>query len=118
MGDQVPRWARTPERQGWYIKVSDDDGQQHERPADHKGGFLLGRNGMVSPFEIFFAHQSLVLIEECLFRGRSTVEVFSLCQVCDFEIAHKSASRVHACIAFDVDGCPHIVDLGSTHGTC
>ena len=29
---------------------------------------------------------------------------------------HKSASRVHACIAFDTKQQPFIVDLSSTHG--
>ena len=29
---------------------------------------------------------------------------------------HKSASRVHACIAFDTKQLPFVVDLSSTHG--
>ena len=37
-------------------------------------------------------------------------------QVCEIEVAHKSASRVHACIAFDESQQPFLVDLGSTHG--
>ncbi|CAL5218606.1 g303 [Coccomyxa viridis] len=38
-------------------------------------------------------------------------------QVCEIEVAHKSASRVHACIAYDESQQPFLVDLGSTHGT-
>ncbi|CAK0736436.1 hypothetical protein CVIRNUC_000746 [Coccomyxa viridis] len=38
-------------------------------------------------------------------------------QICEIEVLHKSASRVHACIAFDAKQQPFIVDLSSTHGT-
>lgn len=38
-------------------------------------------------------------------------------QVCDVLVSHVSASRVHACLAFDTDGKLHVADLGSTHGT-
>ena len=37
-------------------------------------------------------------------------------QICEIEVLHKSASRVHACIAFDAKQQPFIVDLSSTHG--
>ena len=37
-------------------------------------------------------------------------------QMCEIEVLHKSASRVHACIAFDTKQQPFIVDLRSTHG--
>ncbi len=37
-------------------------------------------------------------------------------QVCDYEVAHKSASRVHACMGFDGDRF-QIQDLDSSHGT-
>ena len=38
-------------------------------------------------------------------------------QVCDIVVSHVSASRVHACLAFDADVKLHVADLGSTHGT-
>ena len=37
-------------------------------------------------------------------------------QVCDVVVSHVSASRVHACLAFDADARLHVADLGSTHG--
>ncbi|KAK9915741.1 hypothetical protein WJX75_003451 [Coccomyxa subellipsoidea] len=37
-------------------------------------------------------------------------------QVCECEVAHKSASRVHACLGFDGDQF-QIQDLDSSHGT-
>lgn len=40
----------------------------------------------------------------------------SAIQVVDVVVDHKSSSRVHACIAFDVAGDPFLVDLGSAHG--
>ena len=36
--------------------------------------------------------------------------------MCEIEVLHKSASRVHACIAFDSKEQPFVVDLSSTHG--
>ena len=36
--------------------------------------------------------------------------------MCEIEVLHKSASRVHACIAYDTKQQPFIVDLSSTHG--
>lgn len=38
-------------------------------------------------------------------------------KVCDVVVNHVSASRVHACVAFDEAGALQIADLGSTHGT-
>ncbi len=46
------------------------------------------------------------------FLGRNT-------QTCDFPVPDKSASRVHACIAFRQEGSsqvPVLQDLGSVHG--
>ena len=37
-------------------------------------------------------------------------------QVCDVLVSHVSASRVHACLAFDASGKLQVADLGSTHG--
>ena len=37
-------------------------------------------------------------------------------QVCDVVVSHVSASRVHACLAFDTSRKLHVADLGSTHG--
>ena len=37
-------------------------------------------------------------------------------KVCDVVINHVSASRVHACVAFDNTGTLQLADLGSTHG--
>ena len=38
-------------------------------------------------------------------------------QVCDVTVDHKSASRVHACLAHHKEGTLYLVDLGSVHGT-
>lgn len=37
-------------------------------------------------------------------------------QAVDICISHKSASRVHACLAYDGNGHLFLVDLGSAHG--
>lgn len=36
---------------------------------------------------------------------------------CDLELAHASASRVHAALQFDAQGALFLIDLGSTHGS-
>ena len=47
---------------------------------------------------------------------QSDERVCAALQMCEIEVLHKSASRVHACIAFDSKQQPFVVDLSSTHG--
>lgn len=50
--------------------------------------------------------------------GRSFVVVGRLPPpTCDLELAHASASRVHAALQFDAQGALFLCDLGSTHGS-
>lgn len=116
MADQIPKWARVPKKDGWCIQVTDEDGQQRRIPANGRAGFLLGRNGQVDNSEDFKQSHN-IQVSQATFQVEADRGVNGLTpQVCDVEIVHKSASRVHACIAFDDEGCAHIVDLGSTHG--
>jgi len=88
MADNMPKWAAAPSRSG---------------------------------------HAGLLLTAEALEGGDRTPESWHVDekaaymlgrngQVVDICVAHKSASRVHACLAYDAEGELFLVDLGSAHG--
>ena len=67
---------------------------------------------VVNTGETADGHSACVDEKRAYFIGRNT-------QTCDFPVPDKSASRVHACIAFKQLGdlqVPVLQDLGSLHG--
>ena len=89
-------------------RLSAENAERTDIAADDKPGLFIGRNGQArcAPFDS--PTQQSYNVEA----GRQ----LSALQVCEIELAHKSASRVHACIAYDESQQPFLVDLGSTHG--
>ena len=86
-----------------------EDGTLLTTRTDAKAGLLLGRNNQAGSLNLHLqARQSI--------QGCTLIKQDAGLQICDFEVNHKSASRVHACLAFSADGVPYCVDMGSTHG--
>lgn len=88
MGDHIPDWAATPKGSG---KCSLSLVSQPPKDSD------------AEPQSWHVDKQAAYLL------GRNG-------QAVDACIAHKSASRVHACLAYDRNGHLYLVDLGSAHG--
>lgn len=71
------------------------------RPPDGKWELMEIKSGVPV--------QTHSLQKDCILFGRAADKV-------DITIAHESASRLHARVAFDRTGVPWLKDLGSTHG--
>mmetsp|Transcript_8053 Transcript_8053/g.23881 ORF Transcript_8053/g.23881 Transcript_8053/m.23881 type:complete len:250 (-) Transcript_8053:7576-8325(-) len=88
MAEHIPSWAVLPRDTGRWLLTQRRDGPQHEGP----------------PQTWTIDDKPAYLI------GRNG-------QVADILVDHMSSSRVHACLAFDSEGAPHLIDLNSAHGT-
>jgi hypothetical protein len=90
MAEHIPKWAAVPERTGrLYLEMVAPSGSAPKHDSER---WCVDRKA------------GYLL-------GRNADAV-------DVAVDHKSASRVHACLAHGPEGELHLLDLGSVHGAC